>query len=139
MEMLQKTSLEAIHFDMDGVIADTEPFHVQAELQTCEDYKFDVNHDDWQGFKGRTARDIFRHLIDMCGDSNIHTVDELIEHKTQRFIEIADGHIAPIEGALDFIQWAKNNFKKTTLVTSSNRQTQEFIIGRYCHDRRRYF
>ncbi|HEX5797043.1 MAG TPA: HAD family phosphatase [Candidatus Saccharimonadales bacterium] len=120
---------EAIHFDMDGVIADTEPLHVAAERQTCTDYGFDVNPEDWTGFKGRRAEDIFNHLIEHYGDPAVHTADSLIDHKTNLFLELAKDRLKPIDGVLDFLAWARESHKKVSLVTSSNRRIQDFIVG----------
>ena len=122
------SKFEAIHWDMDGVIADTEPLHVAAERQTCVDYGFDVDPDDWSGFKGRTAQDIFSHLIKNYGNPKIHKVSDLIDHKTDVFLERAKTDLQPIEGVLDFMEWAREAHEKMSLVTSSNRRIQTFII-----------
>ncbi len=122
---------EAIHFDMDGVIADTEPFHVQAEIQTCVDHGFDIDPNDWDGFKGRTAEDIFTYLIDNFGDPGKHDVSKLIDHKTDIFLALTKDKLKPIDGVLEFLQWARQNHEKMTLVTSSNRRTQEHIITEF--------
>jgi HAD superfamily hydrolase (TIGR01509 family) len=123
---------KALHFDMDGVIANTEPYHVAAEIATCKDFGFPVNQSDWLGFKGRTAADIFGHLIDKYGDPKVHKPQELIARKTDRFIELAERELKPIDGALDFIEWARNEYSKIALVTSSNRRIQQFIVNAFC-------
>ena len=115
---------------MDGVIADTEPFHVAAEQQTCRDYNFAIDPNQWDGFKGQTASDIFNFLLNQYGDPRAQTVDELIDHKTELFLDMAQGSLEPIDGALDFLHWARASHDTMTLVTSSNRRVQECIIGR---------
>ncbi|HYF96802.1 MAG TPA: HAD family phosphatase [Patescibacteria group bacterium] len=119
---------EAIHFDMDGVIADTEPLHVMAEKQTCIDYGFDINPDDWTGFKGRTAQDIFSYLISTYGDPAKYTPEELINHKTTLFLDMAKTRLEPIEGVVEFLNWARKAYTKMSLVTSSNKRVQSFIV-----------
>jgi HAD superfamily hydrolase (TIGR01509 family) len=119
---------EAIHFDMDGVIADTEPIHVAAEKQACLDHGFEIDPADWAGFKGRTAHDIFGHLIKTYGDPKKHDVQTLIDHKTGLFLEKAKTQLQPIDGILDFLRWAREAHKKMSLVTSSNKRVQSFII-----------
>lgn len=121
----------SVHFDMDGVLANTEPLHVAAEQQTCRDYNFAISPDQWDGFKGQTADDIFRYLLNNYGDPQTQTVEQLIDHKTGLFLEMANHGLEPIDGALDFLQWARDNHEKVTLVTSSNRRVQECIIGRF--------
>ena len=126
-----KKRFDAIHFDMDGVIANTEPLHVEAEQQTCRDYDFAIDPDQWEGFKGQTANSIFNHLLHRYGDPQSQTIDELINYKTDLFIEMAQARLEPIDGALDFLQWARSNHNTMTLVTSSNRRVQECIIGHF--------
>lgn len=122
------TKFQAIHFDMDGVIANTEPLHVAAEKQTCVDYGFDINPDDWTGFKGRTAQDIFSYLISAYGDPKKHTPEQLIDHKTTLFLKMAKTKLEPIEGITEFLNWARKEHKKMSLVTSSNKRVQSFIV-----------
>ncbi|MDK2899233.1 MAG: hypothetical protein PWQ10_420 [Patescibacteria group bacterium] len=125
------TRFKSIHFDMDGVLADTEPFHVAAEQQTCKDFNFNIDTKQWDSFKGQTANAIFSHLLKNYGNPKKQTVAELINHKTNLFLDMARDQIKPINGALDFLQWARNNHEKITLVTSSNRQIQECIINSF--------
>jgi HAD superfamily hydrolase (TIGR01509 family) len=118
---------QAIHFDMDGVIADTEAFHVAAEQQTCLDYGFDIEPSQWGGFKGRTATDIFSHLIKEHGDPKVHRPEELISHKTDVFVGSLQDQLVAIEGVLDFLHWARETHSYVSLVTSSNRRVQTFV------------
>lgn len=121
----------AIHFDMDGVIVDTEPTHVRAEILTCQEAGFIVDESQWGGFKGRTAVDIFTHIrenFDYDGPGSPPEPGELVELKTDVFISILSTEgVIEIEGVLDFIEWSRGNFKKRSLVTSINRRTQRFI------------
>jgi beta-phosphoglucomutase len=118
---------QAIHFDMDGVIADTEAFHVAAEQQTCRDFGFAIEPDQWSGFKGQTAPDIFNHLIREYGDPKQHRADDLISHKTAVFVDSLSDRLVAIEGVLDFLRWARDNHRHMSLVTSSNRRVQSFV------------
>lgn len=120
--------IEHVHWDMDGVIADTEPLHVQAEIDTCKANGFAIDESSWNGFKGQTAQAIFRHLITTHGNPEVHKVDELIAHKTDRFIELATAGLVPIDGALTFMRWVRGRATTMNLVTSSNRRVQTHIV-----------
>lgn len=126
-----RSNYDAIHFDMDGVLADTEPFHVAAELQTCRDYGFDIDPTQWEGFKGRTAEDIFSYLIQTYGNPAVQTTSELIAHKTDVFINLLTGKLTPIPGSLEFLDWVRQSYPKVSLVTSSNKRVQQFIINTF--------
>ncbi len=123
--------LRAIHFDMDGVIADTEPFHVEAELQTCRDFHIEIDESKWGGFKGMTAKAIFDYLILEFGDESYHNADAMIRHKTNLFIEKARDEAEPIDGVMDFLEFSRQRFDRVNLVTSSNRRVQECLIGKF--------
>jgi beta-phosphoglucomutase len=125
------TKIDSIHFDMDGVIANTEPLHVAAEQQTCRDFEFSIQPELWGGFKGQTADAIFAHLLDTYGDPTTQTVEQLINYKTQLFLDMATQELEPIEGALEFLDWTRDSFETVTLVTSSNRRVQQCIVGRF--------
>jgi HAD superfamily hydrolase (TIGR01509 family) len=118
---------ESILFDMDGVLVDTESSQVAAEQQTCRDFGFDIGAIDWGEFKGRTAEDVFNFLINEFGDPEVHSVNEFVEHKTDILLGTLDGNLEPIEGSLDFLNWARNNHKQVGLVTSSNQRVQQFV------------
>lgn len=122
---------KAIHFDMDGVLANTEPFHVLAEQETCRNFNFDIDPKQWGGFKGRTATDIFAHLIQEYGDPEIHRPENMIAHKTDVFIESLQGKLQPIEGSMEFLEWARQEHEVVSLVTSSNRRVEQFITATF--------
>ncbi len=112
---------------MDGVIADTEAFHVAAEQQTCLDYGIAIEPGLWEGFKGRTAPDIFNHLIETYGDPKLYRADDLIDHKTSVFVDSLSEKLVPIEGVIEFLRWARANHRHMSLVTSSNKRVQSFV------------
>jgi HAD superfamily hydrolase (TIGR01509 family) len=120
----------AIHFDMDGVLVNSEPHHVAAELKTCKEYGFPVNADSWGGFKGQTAPAIFGHLIEAYASSSGLLVTDLVARKTDIFLEFVESGLIPIEGISEFLEWARSAHEIMTLVTSSNRRVMEGVIGK---------
>lgn len=128
---------EAFHYDMDGVIVNSEPLHVESEKNTCRHYGLGIDYDTWDGFKGRTAEDIFAYLhaqhVERYGGNDIPSVNELIRHKTAAFIELVrDGAIEPIDGAIDLIKWtSRQTDGKQSLVTSSNELVMKAILHQF--------
>ncbi len=119
-----------IIFDMDGVIVDSEPLHVRAELQTCADHDIKISPAEWTGFKGRTATDIFSHINDRFADGQ-HKVTDLIDHKTNLFVQMVGNDIELITGIEDFLSWCRNRFTNMGLATSSNARVQRAIFKRF--------
>lgn len=116
------------HFDMDGVIFDSEPYHVEAELATCSHSGIDIDRSEWTGFKGRTSLDIFSYIIAQYGDPAKHTPEQLVAAKTEEFIGIVDTRgINPIPGVMAYLEWCRSNFERVALVTSSNRRVQSYL------------
>lgn len=127
---------ETFHYDMDGVLVDSEPTHVAAERETCEHFGLDIDVATWDGMKGKTARDIFESLYwqhaEKHGLSETPSVDEMVRHKTNKFLKlIADGAILPVDGAEELLEWTKNHGTGQGLVTSSNRLVTTAILHRF--------
>ncbi len=119
---------DAIIFDMDGVITDTEPLHAEAERITCRYYGFDAPLSEWEKFRGKTAEDVFAHLIGRFGGGRDLSVRELIEHKTRVYLELAKVEMPAIPGAVDFIKLVRPNVSKIALATSSNSAIQRAVF-----------
>ena len=51
-------ALQAVLFDMDGVIVDTEPLHKKAYYQVFEDLKIDVTPELYESFTGFSTRKV---------------------------------------------------------------------------------
>jgi beta-phosphoglucomutase len=96
---------EAVIFDFDGVIVDTEPLHYAAFQRTLEPLGL---HFSWQEYVetyiGFDDRDAFRHAFSLKGtilsQSELHT---LIEQKATFFKEVIGSGVSAYPGVLDLI------------------------------------
>lgn len=118
-------------FDMDGVIVDSEPLHVEAEQKTCADYNIPIAQLAWESFKGRPTRDIFNVILASSGSHEEHSVAELVNYKTNVYITLADKKLNLTPGALECLYGARVNFKKVGLATSSNKAIQELVFHKF--------
>lgn len=121
------SNYKAIHFDMDGVIANTESYHMAADHKVCLENSFDIDVNNWDRFKGRTTLDMFTTLINEYGDPLRHSPKDFAKRKTDILIEMLDGKLVAIDGVLDFLIWARDNHVHMSLVTSSGKRMQQFI------------
>ena len=97
--------VEAVIFDFDGVIVDTEPLHYAAFQQILEPLGL---HFTWQEYVdiyiGFDDRDAFKHAF-----SSKHTtlsqleLHGLIEQKAAAFTEVIQAGVSPYPGVLDLI------------------------------------
>lgn len=126
----------AFHYDMDGVLVDSEPVHVQSEKDTCDHFGLDVDYDAWGDMKGKTATVIFNELYNQHilkhGAYDIPPVDEIIKYKTKQFLKLVeDGAVEPIEGAVSLLYWTHEYGEGQSLVTSSNRKVASAILRQF--------
>lgn len=120
--------IKAVIFDMDGVITDTEPLHVEAERQVCREYGLDAPFDLWSGFKGKTTDDIFSRLVAEFGGGRPLSVPELVARKTAIYLELAARGMPIIPDVVDFIRFVRGRFAKVGLATGSNRPIQQAVF-----------
>ena len=64
---------EAIIFDMDGVIVDSEPLHERASQLVFAQYGIELDENVFNPFKGKTDRNIVEFLIDEYQNQRSHS------------------------------------------------------------------
>jgi HAD superfamily hydrolase (TIGR01509 family) len=80
-------SYQAIIFDMDGVVVDSEPRHIRAFLEVFGDLGFKNNHGmDFEAYYGRSDRVFWMDFIAKHHPS--YTLEELVAWKQRQFIEL---------------------------------------------------
>ena len=96
--------LNAVIFDMDGVIVDSEPLHNKAYQRMFLDFNLDVSARLYESFTGQATRAICQRL---CDEFNLkHGADDLVSKKRHHFNnlfeETQDFELIP--GVLDLIE-----------------------------------
>jgi HAD superfamily hydrolase (TIGR01509 family) len=122
--------IEAIIFDMDGVIIDSEPLHVQAEHIVCKQYGIDAPWQEWERFIGNTEYAMFEYIIQNFTDGTL-SVYELIREKQIVFSKLISEKLQLIPGSLEFIRWARAQYRKLALTTSTECKIQQKIFTMY--------
>ena len=119
--------IRAIIFDMDGVLADSEPLHFEAEKAILQQHGIEAPWHEWHKFTGLTDEKIFRYVVDNYTDGQ-HTPEALIQAKYDIFPHILEEKVQPIPGVMEFLEWAKPRYEKLAVTTSSLRHIQETIF-----------
>lgn len=106
----EPTPIRAIVFDFDGVIADSEPVHERALLETVRAEGLAFTHQQYQaeiiGYDDRDAFPAIYRLNDRPFDAA--QADRLIESKTELLHRlIAQGAVTPFPGTLELAREAK--------------------------------
>lgn len=119
--------IKALVFDMDGVIIDSEPIHIDLTVQVVRDVGKEPTDSEIYEFIGVRNEEMWATLIERHGITE--TVEQLIERQNkylyQRFF---DEKLEPIDGIEDLMKSAKKNGMKIALATSSPRFLAEHIL-----------
>lgn len=117
----------ALLFDIDGTMADTDDLHLEAFNQTFAPlgHVFDRARfsRELQGFSMASIRERF------LAAEPAHRQLEIMESKETVFRDLASGHIKPMPGLLDLLDFADSNKILMTAVTNAPRLNAEMMLS----------
>lgn len=126
--------IEALLFDMDGVVIDSEPIHEEAQRIIFREYGLAVPEALYPSFKGMTEQKVFEQIVSEYGSSH-HDPATLVLAKEETYRRLlVDLQLVP--GVLDFLELVQSRFRMA-LTTSSVRENQRIAFERF--DLERYF
>lgn len=129
-------NLKAVLFDMDGILYDSMPHHVQAWSETAANNGLQYTPDDFYLFEGRTGEGTIQELIQRSF-GRCATKEECItiyNEKAERFNKYNKGSL--MKGATEVLKQAKSYGLQTLVVTGSG---QHSLIDKLNHDYPGYF
>jgi HAD superfamily hydrolase (TIGR01509 family) len=118
--------LEAVLFDMDGVIIDSEPLWSDAEKQLLARRNLPYSPSLKTAMMGRDARGAVGYLIEHY--SLTESLGELIEERNQLIAELFKEHLKAVPGALDLVRSVIAAGIMTGLVSSSPKPLVELAL-----------
>lgn len=124
--MAENRKLEAVLFDMDGVIIDSEPLWSDAEKQLLARRNLPYSPSLKTAMMGRDARGAVGYLIEHY--SLTESLGELIEERNQLIAELFKEHLKAIPGALDLVRSVIAAGILTGLVSSSPKPLVELAL-----------
>jgi HAD superfamily hydrolase (TIGR01509 family) len=116
--------IKAVIFDQDGVIIDSESFHVECERVIFDRYHLDVSKEEHLSFKGLSAKTIFERALK--GKDIGRTIDELIDEKRKLWNTNGDQKLRIYDGFYKLVEKLKPDYV-LALTTSAGRKTREYI------------
>lgn len=120
-------SYEAVLFDMDGVIVNSEPLHVAAFQATLKRYGHDLSDEQYkQHFAGRTDEAGFRQYFDFIGETVELPV--IMDEKAKVYLDLAADQLVPYPGVIEFIRELAAQKVPLALVTGSLRAEAEVTL-----------
>jgi len=121
---IELADFDAILFDFDGVIADSESLHVSTKKAALEAFNITYNDAQVASFQGSPET----HFFDYFSKFSHHDAKTMLDYKRDLFDQDINT-IEEIKGSLDFIK-RLNQYKPCYLVTSSIRKQMACFIKR---------
>ncbi len=113
--------IKAVLFDMDGVLYDSMPSHVQAWYETMSALGVKASMEDFYMFEGRTGHSTIDILFNRTfgRDATQEEKENIYARKAQRFMELEAFDSQPMPGALDVLIKVKSLNLQRVIVTGS--------------------
>ena len=125
--------LNAIVFDFDGILVDSEPLHFQAFLMVARGIGFEFDYDRYlRDFIGFDDRDAFRVMLDLVGHEGDKApkIAELSEQKQATFETLVKaGGAAALAGALELIDEARDAHLPIAIASGATAADIELMLG----------
>lgn len=121
--------IKCIIFDMDGVLIDSESVHKLAKERTFARVGLTLPEAVYEQHKGRPDETMMNELVDSIVGIKLDA-EELLRIKHSEF-EAMEHLATPIEGAKEFVHWAKSRFQiaLATSATPRNRRAALVVLG----------
>lgn len=123
--------LDAVIFDMDGVIIDSEPLHERTARMVFQEYDMTVPEDLFDRFKGRTDREIVRYMIEHHATRSLE-VDEILNRRRAIYASVIH-ELEPVADVLPFIH-ALSRTHRLAVATSASRHNQQLAFSKFALD-----
>jgi beta-phosphoglucomutase family hydrolase len=118
--------IKAVIFDMDGVIAETERAHIEAEKQTMLKHGVRISEDELHEYTGTTAKMMFTDLINKYNLDT--TFEEMFREKEGVLDKMLEEDIQPTKGVIDLLLLLKKKKIKLAVASSSHRKMIEHVL-----------
>ena len=118
--------LQAVFFDLDGTLANTDPIHLEVWRKLLEPHGYDV---DEAFFKQHISGRLNEHLIkELLPQLSAAEGQELAIDKEAQFREVAASTLGRMPGFTELFEWVTNHDLKTAVVTNAPRANAEFML-----------
>ena len=126
--MAKNVKLEAVLFDMDGVIIDSEPLWTEAERQLLARRMLKYSPQLKTAMMGRDAKEAVGFLINHYNLSE--GVDEIIAERNQLIADLFQEHLQAVPDVLELLRSVRDSGIKTGLASSSAKKLVELAVNK---------
>jgi beta-phosphoglucomutase family hydrolase len=124
---MSSSKTKAVIWDMDGVIADTAPYHLKAWQQVFQKRGVSFTENDFRRNFGQRNDTIIKNVL----GENISPseIDAIAGEKERNFRQSVGQHITPLPGAVDLIKSLKKHGFSIALASSAPIENIQMIFG----------
>jgi HAD superfamily hydrolase (TIGR01509 family) len=122
------TRTQAIVFDMDGVLIDSEKLHAHAKRIAFAHAGIALTHADLRAYVGRSDAIMIDEIGDRYELTN-HQRSMVLDEKT-RIYEQEEKGIKIVPGAIEFVRWAAQHYR-LALATSATPRNRTAALDRF--------
>lgn len=122
--------MKAVIFDMDGVIIDSEPIHLEVDVQTMKDLGYNILKEELNKYVGTTNEYMFTDIKNRYKINK--SVEEIISYRAEIAKErIIKSDLEPIEGIRELLNDLKNKNIPAAIASSSPRDFIEVVVSKF--------
>ncbi len=123
------SDLRAIILDMDGVLVDTEPTHVQAFVLFMKELNLNFNEEDIHAFVGHSVEENIRTINRLWQPDPPLEIKQAARRRDDLYLQLlAERQLTPNPGIIDLIDFGINNHMALALASSSTREQINAIL-----------
>ncbi len=114
---------DALIFDFDGVVVDSEPLHMRGFQQVLREVGIELTRDEYYArYIGFDDRDCYKHvLLDHGQPADAALVARLIEEKSKIVRELLRREVKPLSGAIELMRAARADHCGVAICSGSRR------------------
>ena len=123
---------EAVFFDMDGLMVDSEPEWFLSEIEVTKPFGYTWLEDDQIACLGGPLSKVGQYMFDKCGQPNSpeYFTQTLIDTQVARM----RGNTPTLPGAVELVRELQSQGVKTALVSASPRNIVDAVLDNLGHD-----
>ena len=123
---------EAVFFDMDGLMVDSEPEWFLSEIEVTKPFGYTWLEDDQIACLGGPLSKVGQYMFEKCGQQNSpeYFTQTLIDTQVARM----RGNTPTLPGAVELVRELQSQGVKTALVSASPRNIVDAVLDNLGHD-----
>lgn len=120
---------QAIIFDMDGVIVDSEPLHIKAERQTLAPFDLDISDAEFHAYMGQTPKKLLEGIIAKYALPT--TLEAIYPIHAANLLRLYRNEVTPIPGAIELIAQLAQTGLPLGIASSSDLELIHAVIDKF--------